>query len=202
MATGGLNRDGGVLSGAVGEGSVERMGSEKADKNRDREALLGVDRKGLNDERRTAQMEEARAMSIEAARCLSDDKCEDVVVLDLRGLSQITDYFVIASGTSETQMRSSGEHVTQIGEAMGIKVHHSNLRSGPTKWYVVDFVNVVVHLFDPEERAYYDLEMLWGDADRVAWSREGGDATGGLGDSGRNLAGLREDDVLPGQEEG
>ncbi len=140
-------------------------------------------------------------MSIEAARSLSDDKCEDVVVLDLRGLSQVTDFFVIASGTSETQMRSSGEHVVEIGERMGLKVHHSNLRGVSTQWYVIDFVNVVVHLFDPEERAYYDLEMLWGDADRVVWSREGGDGDGSLSDSGRNLAGLREDDVIPGQDE-
>lgn len=140
-------------------------------------------------------------MSIEAARSLSDDKCEDVVVLDLRGLSQITDFFVIASGTSETQMRSSGQHAVEIGERMGLGVHHSNLRGGPTQWFVIDFVNVVVHIFDPEERAYYDLEMLWGDADRVGWSREGGGAGGQLGDAGRNLAGLREDEVLPGQEE-
>lgn len=190
-----------VLSGRGGAGSVGRMGSEKREKSGDREAMLGVNRSGVRAQSRAEQEEEARAMSIEAARSLSDDKCEDVVVLDLRGISQVTDFFVIASGTSETQMRSSGEHVIEIGERMGLKVHHSNLRSGPTKWYVVDFVNVVVHVFDPEERAYYDLEMLWGDAERVAWAREAKGGGKGMADGERNLAGLREDDVLPGQED-
>jgi ribosome-associated protein len=53
---------------------------------------------------------------------------------------------------------------------------------------IADFVDVVVHLFEPNTRAYYDLEMLWGDAPRVVWEREGDD---------RNRAGLRRDDVLP-----
>ena len=118
---------------------------------------------------------EARAQSfaIDAARALHDDKCSDVVVLDVRGRSQVTDFLVIGSGTSDRQMKSAGEDVAELGEARGFLPIHHNLRESRTDWRVIDLVDVVVHVFEPNTRAFYDLEMMWGDAARVEWVRPG-----------------------------
>lgn len=169
---------------------------------RDRDSSLRVDRadgSGPLAGRDPETVEAARRFSIEAARSLEDDKCEDVLVLDLRGLSVVTDFFVVASGTSERQMRSAGQHIHDLGKERGFEVYHSNLRSGPTTWYVIDFVDVVVHIFDPEERSHYDLEMLWGDATRLSWARRT-DQRHEAAQESRNRAGLREDDVIPGSQ--
>lgn len=112
----------------------------------------------------------ARTLAIECARLVRDDKCEDVQLLDVRGLSQVTDYLIVASGTSERQMRSVLQHVDEIGTKHGYSSYrrHSDDRS---TWLLLDFVDVVVHLFEPNTRAHYDLETLWGDAPRVEWER-------------------------------
>lgn len=98
-------------------------------------------------------------------------------MIDVRGLSQVTDYLVIGSGTSERQMRSVLLHVEQEGAAAGFPAFrsHADPRSG---WLLADCVDVVVHLFEANSRAYYDLEMLWGDGKRVEWARTGTVAPG------------------------
>lgn len=98
-----------------------------------------------------------------AARLLSDSKCEDVIALDLRGLSQVTDYYVIATGTSERQLRSIADDVRKLAR---IQDRGVILPEGmeSASWIVVDCFDVVVHLFAAEARAYYDLESLWADA--------------------------------------
>lgn len=113
---------------------------------------------------------DARSFAIEAARLLADEKCTDVVCIDVRGLSQVTDYLVIGTGTSERQMRAVLSHVEDLGGGAGYAPFrsHSDERSA---WLLADCVDVVVHLFDPEARSYYDLEMLWGDGPRVDWDR-------------------------------
>jgi ribosome-associated protein len=128
-----------------------------------------------------------RDFAIHAARLVRDDKCEDVVVLDVRNLSQVTDYIVIASGTSDRQMRSTLTHVEDLGEERGFAAFRSSQDERAT-WLLADFVDVVVHVFEPNARAHYDLEMLWGDASRVLWERPG--------EVSRNRAGLRDDDVI------
>lgn len=112
-----------------------------------------------------------RDFAIEAARLVRDDKCEEVVLLDLRGLSSITDFAVIASGTSERQMRSVLQHVEELGASRGFKPFRAST-DDRAAWLLIDFVDVVVHLFEPNTRAHYDLEMLWGDAPRVEWERD------------------------------
>ncbi len=119
---------------------------------------------------RHTQTADARAFAIEAARLLDDEKCEDVVIIDVRGLSQVTDYLVIGSGTSERQMRSVLLHVEEQGRAMGFPAFRSHADARST-WLLADCVDVVVHLFEVNARAYYDLEMLWGDGTRVEWAR-------------------------------
>lgn len=112
----------------------------------------------------------AAAFGVEVARLLHDDKCTDVLVLDVRKLSQVTDYIVIASGTSDRQMRSVLHHVEELGAQRGMNTFRSHTDERAT-WLLADFVDVVVHLFEPNVRAHYDLEMLWGDAPRLLWER-------------------------------
>ncbi|HYE01638.1 MAG TPA: ribosome silencing factor [Phycisphaerales bacterium] len=112
----------------------------------------------------------ARAFAIDAARLLADDKCQDVLVLEVRGLSQVCDYLVLASGTSDRQMRSAAEHVKDLAREGGHPVFRSAVDESST-WYVLDCVDVVVHVFEPNTRSHYDLEMLWGDAEQVPWER-------------------------------
>ncbi len=121
---------------------------------------------------RTADQSELRAFCIDIARLLADDKCEDVLVLDVRGLSQVTDYILVATGTSDRQMRAVAHHVNELGEERGYTAFRTHTDE-KSVWVLVDFVYVVVNLFEPNARALYDLEMLWGDAERVAWQREG-----------------------------
>ncbi len=135
-----------------------------------------------------APAEPARVFAIEAARVLSDEKCDDIQVLDVRQLSQVTDYLVIGTGTSDRQMRSALHHVEEKGSQSGYRPFRSNADDRGT-WLLSDFVHVVVHVFEPNTRAHYDLEMLWGDAERVAWERQGKPVK-----PGRNRAGLTADE--------
>lgn len=112
----------------------------------------------------------ARDFAIEAARLLSDNKCIDVVVLDVSGISPMTDFIVIGSGTSDRQMRSTLDDVAELGRARQYTLSRRSVDDRAT-WVLADFVDVVVHLFEPNTRAYYDLEMMWGDAPRVSWER-------------------------------
>jgi len=102
------------------------------------------------------------------ARLIADRRAEDVVILDLRRLSAVADAFVIATGTSDRQMRAIAEDVEEYGASVGQRVYGRSGYENAT-WVLVDFVDVVLHLFDAERRRYYDLELLWGDAPRVDW---------------------------------
>ncbi len=77
---------------------------------------------------------------------------------------------MLASGTSERQIRSVGQEVEDLAKKSGLK-RFGRDEDGRASWIVVDFVDAVVHLFEPAARAHYDLEMLWGDAPRVHWQR-------------------------------
>jgi ribosome-associated protein len=98
---------------------------------------------------------------------LLDRKAVDAVVLDLRGLSSATDYFVIASGTSDAHVRGMAEHLMEALAPRGVKPHHvEGLPQG--RWVLLDYVDFVVHVFHPELREFYQLERLWGEAPVVA----------------------------------
>ena len=111
----------------------------------------------------------AKEFAIAAARIAQERRCTDIVVLDLRGLSSATDYFVIGTGTSNRQMQSIADEISQAGREQGF---HRFGRAGydQGRWILLDYIDVVVHLFDPEYRQFYDLELLWGDAERVDFS--------------------------------
>src|SRR5437868_13899173 len=101
-------------------------------------------------------------------RELADNKkAEDIVILDVRDLSSVTDYFVIASGTSEPHLRAIVEEITTLLR----KEHDLRPRAVDgtlqTAWVVLDFFDVIVHVMKHDVRERYDLETLWGDAPRV-----------------------------------
>jgi len=106
-----------------------------------------------------------------AAAILLDHKANDVVVLSLRGVSDMTDYFVIASGTSDTHFRALGENVLESMKKEGSAAHHiEGLPQG--RWVLLDYVDFVVHLFHPTLRNFYQLERLWSDAEVVPVSAQ------------------------------
>lgn len=98
--------------------------------------------------------------------CLRDDKCTDIVVLDVREASQITDYIVIGTGTSDRQMHAALASIDQHAGAVGFPSMRRQSDDRST-WLLGDYVDVVVHLFEPETREHYDLEMMWGGSARV-----------------------------------
>ena len=100
------------------------------------------------------------ARAIEAA---GDRKGLDMLVLDLRGLSDATDYFLLVTGTSDLHVRSIAEHVLEELKQQGIRPSHvEGLRAG--RWVLIDYIDFVVHIFHPAAREFYQLERLWGDA--------------------------------------
>ena len=101
-----------------------------------------------------------------AARLCTEYKAGDVVLLDLRKVTDMTDFFVVASGTSDTHVRSVAEHVMEEMKKLGSPVHHAEgLAQG--RWVLLDFVDFVVHVFHPALRSFYQLERLWSDAEVI-----------------------------------
>ena len=102
------------------------------------------------------------------AAMASQTRCHDVVVLDMRGRSPVTDFFIIATGTSDRQMRTVSDELSDHGAGCGFKPFR---RSGDesANWILIDFVGVVAHIFSESSRAFYDLETLWDNCPRVDW---------------------------------
>ena len=120
--------------------------------------------------RQTKTKDVARKLAVEAARLAHHGNCTDVVVRDLRKISPVTDYFVSATGTSDRQMRSVADDISEHGQSVGQNVWHV-AGAETAEWILLDFVDVVVHLFDRQHREYYDLELIWGEAPKVRWRR-------------------------------
>lgn len=112
----------------------------------------------------------AEQLAVELARLADDNKCDDVTVMDLRGRSSVTDFFIIGSGTSDRQMRSTTDVLIEHAKKLGVRPYG---RAGydHAEWILVDFVDIIVHIFTPGMRRYYDLELLWGDAPTINWAR-------------------------------
>jgi ribosome-associated protein len=102
-----------------------------------------------------------------AAGILLDRKANDVVLLSLKGVSDMTDYFLIASGTSDTHVRALGNSVLEdLKKDTGEAAHHvEGLQAG--RWVLLDYVDFVVHVFHPTLRNFYQIERLWADADVI-----------------------------------
>ena len=109
-------------------------------------------------------------LGLEITKLIRDRNCENIRVLDISDVSPITDYFIIATGTSDRQLRSLSDEIERLGKNLKQKVYKvAGRESGD--WIVMDFVDVVVHLFNQELRAYYDLELIWGESPYVEWEK-------------------------------
>ncbi len=102
------------------------------------------------------------------ARVLYDSRAEDIVLLDLRGISQVTDMFVIASGDNKRMLKAAANRVlVELEEHGEIPLGHEGIAAG--EWVLLDFNDVIVHIFQERMREFYDLEFLWGSATRIPW---------------------------------
>lgn len=104
-----------------------------------------------------------KGLAKKVAELALSKKAEEVMLLDLTGLSAACDYFVIASGGSEQQVLAIADHIDEEMRGRGQPPWHVEGRSH-RRWILLDFVDVVVHIFHQETRQYYLLEKLWGDA--------------------------------------
>ena len=113
------------------------------------------------------QTDPARYRALAAARTAEENRGRNIVVLDLRELTSLFDYFVLATGTSRRQLHAMSEEIDRVLEQeladrrLGIEGY------GESRWILLDYGDVVVHLFDEETRDYYRLEDLWAQAKRV-----------------------------------
>lgn len=107
----------------------------------------------------------ARACS----RYAEEKQAGDVVVLDLQGLSQLCDYFVLCSGASLPQLKAIREEiVTKLSQEHGVRTYHRD-GAAESQWMVLDFIDVVVHIFHKDLRKRYAIEDLWADAPQIDW---------------------------------
>ena len=100
-----------------------------------------------------------------AAELAMERKAAELVALDLRGISSATDFFLMGSGFSDIQVRSIAEHIIEELRKDGVRPGHVEGMGGG-RWVLIDYIDFVVHVFHPQARAFYQLEMLWGDAPR------------------------------------
>jgi len=109
---------------------------------------------------------------VAAARAAAEKQAKDIAVLDVHELIVITDLFVICTGTSDRQVKTVVEEVEKALRQLGRKPVR---REGEqeSRWVLLDYVDLVVHVFAEDEREYYDLERLWRDAPHVSWDEDG-----------------------------
>lgn len=111
-----------------------------------------------------------RALAVLAARAMHNQRADDVIVLDVRGLVDYADFFVIGSASSLTRMRGIARQVEKtLARHGGFRLNRPEWDGA---WVLADFGDVVVHLFDAPARDFYRLEDLWGDAPRLDWRDE------------------------------
>jgi ribosome-associated protein len=115
----------------------------------------------------------ARERALAAARVAEETRGTNVHVLDLRDLTQLFDYFVVATGASRRQLHAMADEISQV-----LKRDLHDVRRGMEgyeegRWIVLDYGDVMVHLFDPESREYWDIEQLWSDAQRIRVPADG-----------------------------
>lgn len=116
----------------------------------------------------TTSLPSSEERALLCARVAEDNKAKDIVVLDLRRLTPLYDFFVIATGTSRRQMHAIADEIEAAMKAVGDRRLSMQGYQG-SRWIVEDFGDVMVHVFDQEAREYYALDELWADATKVDW---------------------------------
>ena len=120
-------------------------------------------------EKKARRSSAARKLSGEVAKAVDaalDKKAMDVVVLDLRSTPAFTDYFVLCSGQNPRQVKAIADAVEEALRAARVKPAHVE-GYDRAEWVLMDFFSFIVHVFTPQTRAFYSLERLWGDAERI-----------------------------------
>lgn len=121
---------------------------------------------------RKQSLEKSRETALRCARIADDYRGRDTIVLDLTGLTPIVDFFVITTGTSRRQMHAIVEEVHRVLKSEGQK--RIGLEGADSEsWILLDYGDVVLHVFSEDSRQRYDLEHLWADAEPVDWQSEG-----------------------------
>lgn len=116
----------------------------------------------MTDPQKTPQTEDLPADIANAIDLLLDRKAEDVTLLDLRGISGATDFFIIATGRSDTHVSAIADHLVDEMKKHDQRPYGiEGMRSG--RWVLIDYVDFVIHVFHPAAREFYQLERLWGD---------------------------------------
>lgn len=105
-----------------------------------------------------------------AARAALDHKALDLVILDVQGLSSVTDYFLVCSGRSTTHLRAIADAIREAMKVAEVRALHAE-GAPESGWMLLDYGDVLVHVFLEDTRAYYALERLWGDAPSVPMER-------------------------------
>lgn len=110
----------------------------------------------------------------QCAKLASIKKAIDPIILEVKGLTDISDYFVICSGTSSRQIKTIADYIVEKLGKKGISPLHYEVDTGYT-WVVLDYIDVIMHIFNEVKRGYYRLEQLWGDAKTITISSKKSD---------------------------
>jgi ribosome-associated protein len=109
---------------------------------------------------------DSESIALAAAHAASDKKAENIRILDLRKISSFADFFVICTGTSDPHLKAiSSEIREKLRDDLGLTAHADGFPA--SQWVVLDYHGVLIHIFQPDKRAFYDLESLWRDAPEV-----------------------------------
>ena len=111
-------------------------------------------------------MEQPKEMARIAYHALADKKGEDIKIIDISGISVLADYFLIASGSNESQIRAMVDNVEEELLKAGYSVKQRE-GYGTGSWVLMDFGDIIVHVFDKENRLFYDLERIWRDGKTI-----------------------------------
>ena len=111
-------------------------------------------------------MEQAREMARLACKALDEKKGEDIKVIDIAGVSVLADYFIIANGSNESQVKALVDNVEECLHKAGVVLKQRE-GYGTASWVLLDFGDIIVHIFDKENRLFYNLERIWRDGVEV-----------------------------------
>ena len=111
---------------------------------------------------------DSKEIAVECAKIADKKKARNIIILDISKLTPVTEYFVICTGINERQLYTIADEIEKELKKLSIKKFGiEGYREA--KWILIDYGDVIVHLFNKEMRSYYDLELLWGDAPEVKW---------------------------------
>ncbi|MEI0488755.1 ribosome silencing factor [Brachyspira pulli] len=117
--------------------------------------------------RKFIDREKAKELTLKAAKALDDKKLENIVILDLDGVTTLSDYFILATASSSPQMKAGSNAVYKELKEDGVVPYAENDNDPESLWYLTDYGFLVVHIFTEEGREYYDLDKLWHEAKKI-----------------------------------